>query len=241
MPLFPKVVYSIIPYLSFAAPAAFSEKIIKQKFAPVNGEKARKPPRLCYNRDMDVFNARKKGKSLMLFPEDYTVVDIETTGLYSGESEIIEISALRYRSRRLTDSFSTLVRPQNPVSAFITELTGITDEMARGGAEPEQALSAFRKFAGGDIIVGYNVNFDVNFLYDALYSRLGEIFDNDFVDVLRFARRLLPALSNHRQTTVAGFFGIDVAGAHRAEKDCLICAACLERLRAMADEKKIQF
>ena len=114
-------------------------------------------------------------------------------------------------------------------------------EMARGGAEPEQALRAFRKFAGGDIIVGYNVNFDVNFLYDALYSRLGEIFDNDFVDVLRFARRLLPALSNHRQTTVAGFFGIDVAGAHRAEKDCLICAACLERLRAMADEKKIQF
>ena len=127
------------------------------------------------------------------------------------------------------------------MSAFITELTGITDEMARGGTEPEQALRAFRKFAGGDIIVGYNVNFDVNFLYDALYSRLGEVFDNDFVDVLRFARRLLPALSNHRQTTVAGFFGIDVAGAHRAEKDCLICAACLERLRAMADEKKIQF
>lgn len=97
---------------------------------------------------MDVFNAKKKGKSLMLFPEDYTVVDIETTGLYSGESEIIEISALRYRARRLTDSFTTLVRPQNPVSAFITELTGITDEMARGGAETRTGAARLPKVRG---------------------------------------------------------------------------------------------
>ena len=53
---------------------------------------------------------RRKGKSRMAFPEDYCVVDIETTGLAPEECEIIEIAAVRYRNGRKAAVFSTLIR-----------------------------------------------------------------------------------------------------------------------------------
>lgn len=173
----------------------------------------------------------KKGKMLNYAPEDYTVVDIETTGLSSSGSEIIEISAIKYRARVAVNEFSTLVRPKGRISWFITNLTGITEEMAQTGMEIEQALTAFRGFVGEDVIVGYNVNFDINFLYDNFMAHFGIPLSNDYVDVLRFTRKYLPALPNHKQVTVAGYYGISVEGAHRAAKDCLICNECMERLR----------
>ncbi len=195
---------------------------------PPGRKSAAKAARSCYNIGM---SAKEKGKSLLVFPEDYTVVDIETTGLCAGKSEIIEISAVKFRGRREEGSFSTLVKPSRPVGYFITRLTGITDEMAAGGADIKDALRGFSDFLGDDIIVGYNVNFDINFLHADMMRHLGVPLTNDFVDVLRFARRLLPQLPDHKQTTVAGYYGISVTGAHRAHADCLICNACLECLR----------
>lgn len=173
----------------------------------------------------------KKGKMLIEVPDDYTVVDIETTGLSPEGSEIIEISAIKYRARAAVNQFSTLVKPKGRISWFITNLTGITQEMASMGMEITQALSSFKGFLGDDIIVGYNVNFDINFLYDNLMAHFGVPLSNDYVDVLRFARKYLPELPNHRQVTVAEYFGLSIEGAHRAAKDCLICNGCLEGIR----------
>lgn len=41
-----------------------------------------------------------KGKSLIAFPNDYCVVDIETTGLYAGSDDIIEIATIKCRNGR---------------------------------------------------------------------------------------------------------------------------------------------
>ncbi|MDE6293569.1 MAG: exonuclease, partial [Clostridiales bacterium] len=69
-----------------------------------------------------------KGQSLFAFPSDYTVVDIETNAI-SSDSEIIEVSALKCRGDTVTDSFSSLIKPSEPIGWFITQLTGITDDM----------------------------------------------------------------------------------------------------------------
>lgn len=174
---------------------------------------------------------RRKGRSRIEFPEDYCVVDIETTGLDPAESEIIEIAAVRYRGGRKTAVFSTLIKPENHISSFITQLTGIDDGMVSDAPCISEAIMDFYRFAGNDMLMGYNVNFDINFLYDNLLRCHGIILDNDFVDVLRFARKALPLLPDRRQTTVADYYGISVTGAHRAEKDCEICNGCYLRLR----------
>ena len=175
-----------------------------------------------------------KGKSLFAFPSDFTVVDIETTGLSATDAEILEISALRYRGDRFAASFSSLLKPSAPIPYFITQLTGITNAMVKDARERKGVLREFFDFVAGDVIIGHNVNFDVNFLYDELCLHLGCDLKNDYVDVLRLSRKYLPYLADHKQTTVAEFFGLDTTGAHRALKDTEICAENYLRIKAIA-------
>lgn len=180
-------------------------------------------------------NRPHKGKSLLLFPADYTVVDIETTGLDPRWDEIIELSALRVRSGEVCGRFSTLVKPENKISDFVTSLTGITNEDVADAPTISEALPGFLGFVGADIIVGHNVHFDVNFIYDAATIHFGKPVTNDIVDTMRLARHILPQLKHHRLHDVADALGIDPAGAHRGLVDCETTHAALQGLRAVAD------
>ncbi|MBO4534686.1 MAG: hypothetical protein J5755_01970, partial [Clostridia bacterium] len=148
--------------------------------------------------------------------------------------DIIEISAIRVRGGQAVDTFSSFVRPRYPIEWFITRLTGITDAMVWDAPEPSGVLAAFADFAGEDILMGHNVNFDVNALYDAMETYLGRPLPNDFVDVLRLSRSLLPDLPSHKQVDLAAHFGVDPKGAHRALRDCEICKANFDHLKGMA-------
>lgn len=172
-----------------------------------------------------------KGKSLVQFPADYTVVDIETTGLDPEYCDIIEIAAVRYSEGRKTDEFSSLVKPSDPVDEYITKLTGITDEMLTDAPDPAAALRDFCSFVGSDLLIGYNVNFDINFLYDKIKLFLSDTFSNPFVDVMRIARRALPGLKNYKLKTVAAALNAAPSGSHRATVDCETCAAVFEALK----------
>ena len=175
-----------------------------------------------------------KGKDLGTFPSDFTVVDIETTGYPASGAEIIEVSALRYRDDKFTASFSSLIKPSTRIPYFITQLTGITNEMVADARERKGVLRDFADFLKEDVIIGHNVNFDVNFLYDELSLHLGYVMRNDFIDVLRLSRKYLPYLPNHKQVTVAEYFGLDTSGAHRALKDTEICAENYLRIKEIA-------
>ena len=166
---------------------------------------------------------RKKGKSLLCSAPDYCVIDIETTGLETSDCEIIEIAALKYRNFQLTDKFTTLVRPKKKISSFITSLTGINNDMVKDSPDISSAIKDFHDFIGNDTLIGYNVNFDIRFLYDALLECHGIQLKNNYIDVLRFVRYANLPTKNKQQTTVARHFKISVKGAHRAEKDCHIC------------------
>lgn len=69
------------------------------------------------------------GRSIVAFPEQYVVVDIETTGLNPKNDSIIEISALRFNHGELMNEYVTLIDPGIHISSFISNLTGITDSM----------------------------------------------------------------------------------------------------------------
>ncbi|MCL4559215.1 MAG: exonuclease domain-containing protein, partial [Chloroflexi bacterium] len=56
-------------------------------------------------------------------------LDIETTGLDAQSDSILEIGATRFNGRRIEAEWTTLVNPLRPIPPFITQLTGITNEM----------------------------------------------------------------------------------------------------------------
>lgn len=200
---------------------------------------------------LNIFESTKtirehKGKSLIEFPHDFCIIDIETTGLDPSFDEIIEISALKIRDNIPCGTFTTLVQPCEYiddetdsifyVDSYITELTGITNSMLSTAPLFKDVQSTFIDFIGDDILVGHNVNFDINFLYDNLLK--SNIFlKNDFIDTIRLSRRLLPELPNHKLQSLASFWNIDTTGSHRAEKDCLITYEVFKNLNSLVIEK----
>lgn len=171
-----------------------------------------------------------KGNSLLIFPLDYTVIDIETTGLDPKWDEIIELAALRARGGIVVDRFETLVRPSHDVSDFIEELTGITNRELLKAPFISKALPGFLDFIGTDVVVGHNAHFDVNFIYDAAEHFCSRAFSNDIVDTMRLARHILPDLSSHSLTDVSKALGVVRAGEHRAFVDCMTTFKVLEEL-----------
>ena len=70
-----------------------------------------------------------KGQSLLELYDNYVVIDLETTGLDPCWDTIIEIAAIRIEDNKIIDKFDQLINPGFEIDDFITELTGITNEM----------------------------------------------------------------------------------------------------------------
>lgn len=192
-----------------------------------------------------------KGKSIITVPDDYTVIDVETTGLDPNECDIIEISALRVRSGSIVSTFTSLVKPREYlyisgarpyndvyyVDSFIEDLTGITNEMLYNAPSPSDVIPAFRDFIGDDILVGQNVSFDMCFIYDAFVSVLGIPLRNECVDIARFSRRLFPDNDHHRLTDITSYCGIEFDQQHRAEGDSTATYQCFEKMKSLIRER----
>ena len=191
----------------------------------------------------------QKGKSIISLPTEYVVIDTETTGLDYDRCDLIEVSALHFIDGKCIDRFSSLVQPPllhflhrlddthfelvpGYVDDFISGLTGITNEMLEDAPKPEQVIPQFLNFIGDCVLIGHNVHFDVNFLYDAAVKVCGFPLRNDFVDTLRIARKVFPELAHHRLSDVAAACGVVADEAHRSEVDCETTAACYEEMRA---------
>lgn len=180
---------------------------------------------------------RHKGRSIIDFPTDCCVIDIETTGLDYSYDEIIEISATKIFSGNFNETFSQLVKPEEPISDFISQLTGIANEMLLDKPSIEDVMPHFIDFIGDSLLVGYNVNFDINFLYDAAKKHLNYELDNDFVDVLRIARRIHPELPRRKLKDMIAYYNLDDIGSHRAEADSIQTYRVLSMLKADTIDK----
>ena len=171
-----------------------------------------------------------KDVSLNVYPANYIVVDIETTGLSPEKSEIIEISAIKVINGKENETFSKLIKPKRQVNSFITSLTGITNQMLVNANDLVQTLEEFRDFSEGYIIMGHNVKFDIRFLNFYMQKILGVPFENDYVDTLRIARKMLPQLRSHRLGILAEHYNVDQKGMHRALKDCEVTKYCYSQM-----------
>ena len=96
--------------------------------------------------------------------KSYLAFDVETTGLSPESDEIIEIGALKVQDGKVCDRFITFVKPSEPVSERITEITGITNEMLQDAAPKEKVIPAFLDFCGDEVLIGHNLPFDYGFV-----------------------------------------------------------------------------
>lgn len=170
------------------------------------------------------------GKSLML-SKDCVVMDIETTGLDSTNDSILEIGALKIRNHQVVDTFQMCIKQDKPIPVEIVELTRITNEMTKKGCSLSTAISQFREFIGTDLLVGYNIKFDLEFIQQAVRRLHEGRIRNRCVDVFILMKKLEPSLSDYRLEFVFDF--LRTSGqltpersdfiSHRALDDCEKC------------------
>ncbi len=100
----------------------------------------------------------------------YVVFDVETTGLSAVHNDLIQIAASKMHKGNIIEQFDEFIDPGHPLSAFTTELTGITDNHVKGAKPLVQVLQEFQEFCQGTVLVAHNATFDVGFM-NANYER----------------------------------------------------------------------
>ena len=191
--------------------------------------------RKCQSTRATVSEEKKSSKrnNLMKFVDDYVLVDIETTGLSPVNDEIIEIGAIKVKNNEIIDEYEQLIKIDRILNPFITNLTGITNEMLKTGKVPMLVFKEFVEFVGKDVIIGHNVNFDLGFLNDKCKKYINYDLNNDYVDTMYLAKKLVPNSINYKLGTLANYFNVSYEGAHRGLKDVEITYEVYNCLRKL--------
>ena len=157
----------------------------------------------------------------------FVVLDLETSGASPKTgSAITEIGAVKVCGGQVIGTFKTFVNPGTPLPPFITELTGITDEMLIGAPRIESVLPLLFEFLGSDkstVFVAHNAPFDLSFL-KASAALHGYMWPNfRVIDTVKAARFVLTKddVANYQLGTLALYFRTEIAPNHRALDDAL--------------------
>ncbi|ELZ6234361.1 hypothetical protein UXW01_001805, partial [Campylobacter jejuni] len=154
-------------------------------------------------------------------------------------NEILEIVALRYENNEKIAEFSKLIKVSF-LPSFITEFTGINEDMIKNCNDISQTLKEFDDFLkSGDILVAHNAHFDINFLYDNFMCYLNKPFSFDFVDTMRLSKLINQELAHHRLKDLCNQYNICYENAHRGEKDCELTHLCLMELKKTAFDNSL--
>lgn len=172
---------------------------------------------------MDDLVESVKGDADTGFDGTFICFDIETTGLSAARDKITEIGAVKVENGVITDTFSTFANPEMPIPQKITQLTGITDDMVKDAPSQSEAVGAFLKFAGDNVLVAHNAPFDTSFIAKACED-MGREYNYTSIDTVAISRAILTDIKNCKLDTVAKFLRLGDFNHHRATDDAEMLA-----------------
>ena len=157
----------------------------------------------------------------------FAVLDLETSGgsprLGAG---ITEIGVVKVKGGQVLGTFQSFVDPGHALPYFITELTGITDQMLVSAPFIDEILPTLFEFLGDPeetVVVAHNSPFDLSFLKAAALTHEIDWPEYLTVDTARLARAVLDPdeVVNCKLGTLAIFFNANTSPNHRALDDAL--------------------
>lgn len=101
-------------------------------------------------------------------PDDYIVLDTETTGLpdENGLPDIVTLGITVVRHREIATSTEFQIRPQKPISAEAQSIHGITNEQAAEFESFDAQWQRIAEYLKDQLIVIHNASFDWPILRD---------------------------------------------------------------------------
>lgn len=163
--------------------------------------------------------------------ENIIVFDVESTGVDVTEDEIIQIAAIKLNKKgEVVDKFEKFLKNKKPVKDSYY-VHGFSDEMLqRIGEEKEKVLKEFVEYSKDSIIVGHNVQYDINILCSELErSNLGKPKFKTFYDTLDIYRRFYPGNINYKLENLSKVYDTKHKPSHDAMDDIIATGELLVR------------
>ena len=101
-------------------------------------------------------------------PDDYIVLDTETTGLpdENGLPDIVTVGITVVRNREIAESVEFKTRPQKRISEEAQSIHGITNEQAAEFKSFDSQWSQMAEYLNDQLVVIHNASFDWPILLD---------------------------------------------------------------------------
>lgn len=175
--------------------------------------------------------------------DSIVVFDTETTGISCKKDEIIEIGMLKATLghdkptvERMDDLLIRLSEGRR-LPPFITDLTGITEEMLQlDGISKASAAECIASYFSSErtLLIAYNAQFDLCFLYYFLqaFGKTDLLKGVKMLDAMTVYKDRMPY--PHKLKDAIAAYQLEGENTHRAVDDA---AATLELLYAMASER----
>ena len=163
----------------------------------------------------------------LLSDTTFAVIDLETSGgSPKSGAGITEIGVVKVRGGVVLGTFQSFVDPGHSLPTFITQLTGITDDMLLSAPFIDEVLPTLFQFLGSPdetVLVAHNSPFDMSFLKAAALVHEYDWPNYLTVDTARLARAVLDRdeVVNCKLGTLAEFFNTATSPNHRALDDAL--------------------
>ena len=158
----------------------------------------------------------------------YVVIDLETTGNSPKKGDrMIQFAAVVIQNGQITEEFSSLVNPEQPIPIFIEELTGLTDDMVKDAPLFADIAPKVVELLEDAYFVAHNVLFDLTFLQEELIMAGFKGYNGPVLDTVEMARILLPGSDSFTLSDLAVQEGLSHERPHQADSDALVTGELL--------------
>ena len=168
----------------------------------------------------------------------YAIVDIETTGGQPANDRITELAIFVHDGQQVIDSYTTLLNPGRSIPPFITQLTGITNDMVASAPRFHEVARKVVEMTEGCVFVAHNVRFDYSFLKKE-FADLGYNYSRKTLCTVRLSRSLIPGQPSYSLGKLCQNIGIPLNGRHRAAGDAQATAVLFGRLLQITQDAEL--
>ena len=142
---------------------------------------------------------------------------------------ITEVAIFIHDGEKITGEYSTLINPERNIPYFITNLTGITNEMVQDAPKFYEVAKDIVKLTEGKTFVAHNARFDYSFIRQE-FKTLGFNYSRNVLDTVSLGRKLLPGYGSYSLGNICKELGIEIEGRHRARGDAMATVKFFEIL-----------
>lgn len=176
---------------------------------------------------------------LSIWDAKFIVIDVETTGSNPVGNSLIDIACVTTIGGTAVDRYDSLINPHQFIPPFISNMTGISNEMVYNAPESETVLAVVKDILLNKdaVFVAHNLSFDYSFVKGAFAKIEMDFPVTPKLCTLKLARRLLRKDIKKNVGSLSEYFGIKIKNRHRALGDADATSQILCELMEIAEDE----